>query len=117
VINVGTILRIEQTDGQRARFAAAWWEWDCGLREGRDVTLGLTDRGERRKVEKKERRKKVIERTALQEIVEDVAMGEEAEEETQVIPETQVLPDTQVLPETQPDLDSQMTTLMEDMEY
>jgi hypothetical protein len=62
VINTGTLLRVDQGDG-RGRYAGAWWEWDCGLREGREVIIGITDKEEKERVkEKKERKKKVVEK-------------------------------------------------------
>lgn len=56
VINTGTLLRVDQGDG-RGRYAGAWWEWDCGSREGREVVVGIVDR-EKEVGKEKERRKK-----------------------------------------------------------
>jgi hypothetical protein len=59
VINTGALLRVEQTEG-RGRYAGAWWEWDCGLREGREVVVGITERENTQgSKEKKERKKRV----------------------------------------------------------
>ena len=60
VINVGSLLRVEST-GQRGRYAGSWWEWDCGLREGKEVSVGLMDReqGALGKLDKRERKRKV----------------------------------------------------------
>jgi len=62
VINVGSLLKIE-AEGMRGRYAASWWEWDCGVREGREVSVALTDREESGglvRLEKKERKRKGV---------------------------------------------------------
>jgi hypothetical protein len=62
VINTGTILRVDQGDG-RGRYAGAWWEWDCGLREANEVVVGIVEREEKeRGKEKKERKKKNVDK-------------------------------------------------------
>jgi hypothetical protein len=59
VINTGSLLRVDQGDG-RGRYTAAWWEWDCGVREGKEIIVGITDRAEKEPAkEKKERKRKV----------------------------------------------------------
>src|SRR5271170_402770 len=65
VINTGSLLRVDQGDG-RGRYTAAWWEWDCGTREGKEIIIGITERPEREAVvkEKKERKKKIVEKVS-----------------------------------------------------
>ena len=61
VINTGSLLRVDQGDG-RGRYTSAWWEWDCGVREGKEVIVGITERVNNRDPvkEKKERKRKVV---------------------------------------------------------
>ena len=86
VINTGSMLRVEQGDG-RGRYAGAWWEWDCGVREGREVIVGITEREDRLGgKEKMGRKKKVVDNVGR---IEDVGMNDLAVVE-QAIPDTQV---------------------------
>ena len=65
VINTGSLLRVDQGDGGRGRYTAAWWEWDCGMREGSEVVVGITERQSKDGAatkEKKERKRKVVEK-------------------------------------------------------
>lgn len=93
VINTGALLRVEQTEG-RGRYAGAWWEWDCGLREGREVVVGITEREDnQRGKEKKERKKKVAEKPGKSNGNKDIRGAMTMVEETQVeedVEETQV---------------------------
>jgi len=59
VINIGSLLKVE-AEGQRGRYAASWWEWDCGVREGREIRVALTDReeGSLGRLDKRERKRK-----------------------------------------------------------
>ena len=62
VINTGSLLRVDQREG-RGRYTAAWWEWDCGNREGKEIVVGINERVEREPAkEKKERKRKVVEK-------------------------------------------------------
>ena len=62
VINAGSTLRVDQGEG-RGRYTAAWWEWDCGNREGKEIVVGISERVEREAAkEKKERKRKVMEK-------------------------------------------------------
>ena len=37
------MLRVDKGDG-RGRYTAAWWEWDCGTREGKEVVVSVTEK-------------------------------------------------------------------------
>lgn len=91
VINTGSILRVDQGDG-RGRYTGVWWEWDCRNREGREVVVGITDREMASSGKgKKEKKRKVVERSGLVEIAEKSG-GNDKRDETnleELVTETQ----------------------------
>lgn len=93
VINTGSLLRVDQGDG-RGRYTAAWWEWDCGMREGKEVVVEITDReGKEPTKEKRERKRKTVDKRGHAE--NGVSGGNEDKHPSaleDVVPETQVEP-------------------------
>ena len=80
MINTGSLLRVDQGDG-RGRYTASWWEWDCGVREGKEIIVGVSERAEKEMVKEKKEKKRRIEKIAGLEngrkesrIVEDVVL-------------------------------------------
>jgi len=69
VINIGSMLRVDKGDG-RGRYTAAWWEWDCGTREGQEVMVNVTEKPDQQHEsedgnvtrEKRERKKRNVEK-------------------------------------------------------
>ena len=117
VINTGSMLRVDQGDG-RGRYTGAWWEWDCRNREGREVVVGITDREETLRKEKKERKRKVVEKSGVPQMAEKRGGNDERDEPDleEPIPETQA--EESQLEETQiqgTELQSQMESQL-DME-
>ena len=115
VINTGTMLRVDQGDG-RGRYTSAWWEWDCRNREGREIVVGITDREEGPRKEKKERKRRVVEQSGLTEIAEKSGSRHGPRDEPELeepIPETQAeesqLEETQAMRiETKSQMESQI---------
>ena len=93
VINTGSLLRVDQGAG-RGRYTAAWWEWDCGNREGKEIVVGISERAEREPAkEKKDRKRKIVDKNGenarsdkkrLEIGRKDDRMLDEAEFETQI---------------------------------
>lgn len=103
VINTGAMLRVDQGDG-RGRYTSAWWEWDCRNREGREIVVGIADREEGPRKEKKENKRRVVEQLGLSEMLDNSRARHGARDELDLeepIPETQAeggqLEDTQVM--------------------
>ena len=119
MINTGSMLRVDQGDG-RGRYTGAWWEWDCRNREGKEIVVGLTDREEGLRKEKKERKRKVVEKYGLSGIPEKSGGYDEKDEQEleEPIPETQAqLEETQIqgtTPESQGDDQTESQMNMED---
>jgi hypothetical protein len=89
VINIGAFFRVDRGDG-RGRYTAAWWEWDCGNREAKEVLVGITEREESEAgKEKKERKRKAVEKERIKgpRNVDSQLQGENLDE---VIIETQI---------------------------
>ena len=105
VINTGSLLRVDQGDGGRGRYTAAWWEWDCGMREGSEVVVGITERQPRETAgakEKKERKRKVVEKNVREEsgVRGGTSLGKD-DWSSRVVLETQVEEESQVEVDTQ----------------
>ena len=64
VINIGRLFRVDHGDG-RGRYTVAWWEWNCGKREANEVTVGITEREDEAGKEKKERKRKAMEKDQI----------------------------------------------------
>ena len=88
MINTGSLLRVDRGDG-RGRYAAAWWEWDCGLREGSEIVAGITERQQKKPAvkEKKERRRNALERNVNDDGEGGSILGDQS---SRVVPDTQV---------------------------
>lgn len=112
VINTGSLLRVDQGDG-RGRYTAAWWEWDCGSREGNEIVVGIAERQHKDTAavakEKKERKRTVVEKNVREEEtgVRGPSLGKD-DRRSRVVLETQV-EESQV--------DDQVETQMEDIDY
>jgi hypothetical protein len=91
VINIGSLLRVDQRDG-RGRYTATWWEWDCGIREGKEIIVGITDReGKEPNKEKRERKRKVVDKRGhLDNGVSGGSRSKHPPGLEDVVPETQV---------------------------
>jgi hypothetical protein len=93
VINTGSFLRMEQMEG-RGRYTAAWWEWDCGSREGKEISVGTVEREDtQRGKERKEGKKRSVEKPRQSGGNKGSRLVKETIEETQlegVADETQV---------------------------
>lgn len=91
VINTGSLLRVDQGEG-RGRYTAAWWEWDCGNREGKEIVVGISERVEREPVkEKKDRKRRVVERNGQQENAQSrLEIGRKDDRMLEVESETQI---------------------------
>ena len=119
VINTGRMLRVEAKEDGRARYSACWWEWDCGVREGREMVVGITAREERRpekEKEKRERKKRVVEKNGL---LQAAVTNRTDVREDERIPERNVEEDTQVMEMTisETRLEMHDESQMEDVEY
>jgi hypothetical protein len=83
VINTGSFLRVEQMEG-RGWYTGAWWEWDCGSREGREIIVGIMEREDiQRANEKKERKKRSVEKPIELGSNKGIGLIKETMEETQ----------------------------------
>jgi hypothetical protein len=128
VINTGALLRVDQGDG-RGRYAGAWWEWNCGSREGREVVVGIVDREKEVGKEKKERRKKGGEKSGagvwermtttagkskvVEEIIVEEVFGNETQEDNEETREDYYRETQEELGETQMDEDPELDGDME----
>lgn len=82
MINTGSMLRVDQGDG-RGRYTATCWEWDCGMREGKEVVMEITDR-EERGVEREKKKKRVVEKSVRSENAHVGGNSEPTEEISQI---------------------------------
>jgi len=111
VINTGSLLRVDQGDG-RGRYTAAWWEWDCGLREGNEIVIGITERQNKDTAamakETKERKRKIVEKNVREDIgVKGPSLGND-DRRSRVVLETQV---------EESQIEGQNETQMDDIDY
>ena len=83
VINTGSFLRVEQMEG-RGRYTGAWWEWDCGSREGKEIIVGIMEREDIQPGKEKERKKRSVEKPKGSGGNKGIGLFKETIEETQL---------------------------------